>query len=449
VSARRRAATAALGAAVVAVLGAAPRAARADGAFPDSEQVLLPAGRPDEIVLATNFGLIFSADGGASWEWTCETPLTANGRLYQLGVPPSAGGPAAARILATSLWGAVYSDDGACRWDGAGGELAEATVTDVFVDRGDARRVFALGADSAGQEAVYLSLDGGVTFGAPLFRAPSGGHLWGVESAAGDPATIYLALEADPDHPLLARTGDGGAHWDTVDLGAALGAGRAGLVAVDPTAPGTLFLRLSTAADDRLVISRDGGAHWMAPVVLAGALTSFLRRADGTLLVAGITSDGRAFGARSFDGGASFAAWPDLPHLRGLAERAGLLYAAADNRADGFALGVSSDGGDHWRPLLAYDQVARIRPCVAEACRADCRRQATSGLWPAAMCEEAGASVDAGADASDGGAGTMAAGGGCGCQAGGGASTGEELLLLLVVVGWGRMRRLVRIALRS
>src|SRR5262245_23316393 len=35
-----------------------PRIARANGAFPDSFQLLLPADRPKQVVLATNFGLL-------------------------------------------------------------------------------------------------------------------------------------------------------------------------------------------------------------------------------------------------------------------------------------------------------------------------------------------------------------------------------------------------------
>src|SRR5436305_14459038 len=64
------------------------RPARADGAFPASEAILLPADRPNSIGLATNFGLILSEDGGASWQWTCERPETAMGALYAVGAPP-------------------------------------------------------------------------------------------------------------------------------------------------------------------------------------------------------------------------------------------------------------------------------------------------------------------------------------------------------------------------
>jgi MYXO-CTERM domain-containing protein len=419
----------------VALLAAAASAARADGAFPDSDQVLLPALRPSEIVLSTNFGLIATSDAGASWEWSCEAPLTANGRLYQLGIAPTGDGVVAARIVASSLWGAVYSDDDACTWKGAGGDVAsQLTVTDVFVDRADARRVFALASDDGGdgvsRASAFASSDGGASFGPAIFVAPPGALLLGVESAASDPGTIYLALESTPGQPQLARTGDGGAHWDTIDLAPALGSSRVGIVAVDPTDAAAIVLRASTATDDRLAISRDGGAHWGTPVILPGALTTFLRRADGTLLVGGIASHGQAFGQRSLDGGATFQDWPHpqgaLPHFRGLAERDGVLYAAADDVMDGFALGVSSDGGATWRPLLAYGQVTRIRPCVADACRSNCRTLAAAGLWPAATCDAPAAPVTA----MDAGTAPVTSGAGCSCSVGDGGTSLLAVLLL-------------------
>ena len=44
----------------------APSPARANGAFPDAENILTPADRPQEIVLVTNFGLVTSTDGGTT-----------------------------------------------------------------------------------------------------------------------------------------------------------------------------------------------------------------------------------------------------------------------------------------------------------------------------------------------------------------------------------------------
>ena len=39
-------------------------------------------------MLATNFGMIISEDGGTSWLWTCEQPETSFGYLYGVGSPP-------------------------------------------------------------------------------------------------------------------------------------------------------------------------------------------------------------------------------------------------------------------------------------------------------------------------------------------------------------------------
>ena len=50
--------------------------ARANGALPASYGILLPADKPEQVVLATNFGMIISDDGGKSWLWTCERPET-------------------------------------------------------------------------------------------------------------------------------------------------------------------------------------------------------------------------------------------------------------------------------------------------------------------------------------------------------------------------------------
>ena len=47
--------------------GGAP--AWADNAFPSSQSVLPPPDRPQEIVVGTTFGLVFTEDDGASWTY--------------------------------------------------------------------------------------------------------------------------------------------------------------------------------------------------------------------------------------------------------------------------------------------------------------------------------------------------------------------------------------------
>ena len=75
--------------AVAGVVMGIAAAARADGAFPAGEAVLVPADNPQEIFLVTNFGVVLSEDGGATWSWSCEQDANALGTFYQLGPAPA------------------------------------------------------------------------------------------------------------------------------------------------------------------------------------------------------------------------------------------------------------------------------------------------------------------------------------------------------------------------
>ena len=86
---RRRAAGAAFLTAFGAAFGATPGRAVADGAFPDSMQLLVPGDHPHRIILATNFGLLISENDGATWEWSCEARDNDVAILYQRAAAPS------------------------------------------------------------------------------------------------------------------------------------------------------------------------------------------------------------------------------------------------------------------------------------------------------------------------------------------------------------------------
>ncbi len=404
-----------------ALLWALPAAARADGAFPDSETILTPAERPHDILLVTNFGLITSNDDGATWSWACEQTANAYGLFYQWAPPPSN------RLFAIANDALVYSDDLACGWSTAGGMLASASVTDEFVDPGDAQHVLALGLANS-TFSLYESRDGGTTFGAPLYAGAPGETLTGVEIARSDPQTIYLAVASSDAHPRLARSTDGGASFTVSDLSASLGTGTIRIIAVDPQDPQKVFLRLLATANEAVAITADGGVTATAPLTLDGNLTAFARLASGTLLAAGtIQSAMVAATFRSTDGGASFQMLPAQPAIRALSERAGLVYAATNNFGDGYAIGTSADEGTTWQPLFAYADVQQIAPCLATTCAATCETEASLSVWPDAVCS-AGGTGGAGGAAAAGGAGTGAAGGGpagAGGSAGNGAASGS------------------------
>ena len=378
--ARRQWASWALGA----LLALLARPARADGAFPDGQSILVPADRPDEILLATNFGVLRSEDAGATWIWSCEQPVNSYGRLYQMGPAP------AHRLYAIANGKLVFSDDDACGWQVGGGALGAELCEDAFVDPSDGTRVLAAGLASGTAGAVYTvfeSTDGGATFGRTLYTGAPGDLVTGLEIAASDPMTIDLALSrGTAASPTLARSSDGGATWQLADLTAALGGGQVRIVAIDPSDSDRVWLRWLGAAGDALALATHGGATIAVPLSFdSGALVAFTRTATGTLLVAGTLAGAPAL-FRSTDGGATFAALAAPPHILALAERAGTVYAAVDTAYEPFAEATSTDEGTTWQPGLAFVNVAAIAPCLKGVCQTDCAARAQQKQWPAAVC---------------------------------------------------------------
>jgi hypothetical protein len=354
-------------AALIALLSAVTvTVAHANGAFPDSLAIHLPTSAPGTLYLSTNFGLLVTTDGGASWRWICEGVTGTNAWFYSLG-PEN-------RMYATSQDGLRSSNDGACTWTSATGALAGTRPFDVFPDPIRAARVLVLTWESSGTAvSLYESNDSGLSFnGPPLYTATAPAFLTGVETARTEPQTIYLTQYNNA--PFIVRSSDGGARWQTFSLEASLGKLSPALLAVDPENAFRLYLRLRDyqTSKESLGISDDGGATARVALQLPGQMSAFLRRSDGALIV------GRGEGGAliSTDGGASFTEWGTTLRLRALAERANQLYAATDNTLDGFALAESEDQGTTWKPLLRYQDICGPSECgsISSTC---------AGAWQA------------------------------------------------------------------
>ena len=370
------------------VLAAAGGAARADGAFPDSLSVLVPADRPHHIALATNFGLVSSNDDGATWTWVCEGPLTNCSNLYSVSAPP------ADRLYALSADSLVFSDDDACDWSVSSGAVAGGGVVDAFPLAQDPTRVLAVvSPNGVGTQTTYTvvaSSDGGATFGQVIYTAASGDTVTGVEASRTAADTIYLTLaSAKGFSPELALTTDGGTTWRTVDLSPQLDQSGIRLIGVDRTNPARVFLRVSLTEAEALGVFDATTDTLTLPLMFPGGLmTAFVQTAEGPLVAAGRLAAGSSV-HRSLDGGATWQALDGAPNLRALAERDGTLFAAADDMADGYALGVSTDLGVTFTALMKFSDVGSIAPCVRAACQDVCKNEVALGLWPAAMCTAA------------------------------------------------------------
>jgi Photosynthesis system II assembly factor YCF48 len=360
--------------------------ARADGAFPESFQLLAPADHAQQLALGTNFGMFQSDDDGATWTWTCEQMQTSMATLYNVGPPPLD------RFFSLSpLVGLAYSDDGSCTWKSATGTITSLVARDYFADPTNALHVLALAEPLLGTPGELLpSLDGGATFGAPLFTAPAGAALASVEISRSDSQTIYVAMYATPGtHPSLVRSTDGGVTWTTIDLEAMLGVNPFLIIAVDPLDAKTLTLRVVEPAGESIAVSHDGGTTFTKTLTEAGVtFSAYTRLDDGTELLGGVMGT-VGVGYRSTDGGTTWSPWTTTPalHLRALASRGGKIYAAAKNYSDDFAVGVSTDGGATFKKLMYYDEVKSIRACAQQACVDSCTYQASQAIWDKALCD--------------------------------------------------------------
>ncbi len=426
----------------VALVIVAPGAAHANGAFPDSQSVLTPSSRPNEISLVTNFGLVASRDGGHTWLWSCEQDANSLGYLYQYNAGPQN------RLFAVANEKLVFSDDASCGWSAAQGMATGLGVTDFFPDPTDANRLLALAYDYTATTYVVLqSTDQGNTFTSKLYTSDAKATMSGVEIAHSDPRTIYVTLTAATTNaPMLGHSNDGGATWHFIDLTSALGAGTPSIISVDPANAQNVLL-LFKGTKQALAVTRDGGQTVTQSMTTDGSFTSATRTSSGAILVAGVDVATNPVLYRSTDDGVTFqtVATPP-PHIRALSTRGNQIYAAADEFSDGFALGVSSDDGATWQSVMSYDHVAAILGCLKQACQTTCASEVMVGLWDMTTCAaDPPPMVDGGApsggDAAVGGAGGTGGGApkhsssSCSVAAGGTSSGGVASLLSSVGFG--------------
>lgn len=191
---------------------------------------------------------------------------------------------------------------------------------------------------------VQISEDAGRTWSI-AGGTPNGSFL--AAAAAGDD-TLFLLVEPVGAAPELWVTRDRGATWERA--GEAAPAARG--LAVDPTDPRILWATVPDVGGDEAVQrSLDGGRTWESVTVeLDGSAMGVRVLGDGTIFV---LTTGPLL--RSTDGGASFDAVfsSDFTRVNDVVvdpRDPQRLYAAVSGW-DGYAVIVSSDGGQTWQPL--------------------------------------------------------------------------------------------------
>jgi hypothetical protein len=362
--------------ALLAALTSAPSTVWANGAFPDEFTLYCPEDKPHRIVVSTNFGLILTDDDGAHWSWICESAIAVLPYLYRIGAPPD-------DIMYAVNSEGIYVSKDLCVWTMSTLPDMANQVSDVFTDPSDPNVALAIARPtrtSSPTDFLFETTNGGTSFDKTLYQSAPAERLESVESAKSDPQRIYMMLtRGRPQRRILLRTTDRGGHWGEVDHTADLrpagssstASPRLALIAqVDPKDPMTAYFRVLHIGNsaDALAVTHDGGDTLKIIYTLPGValMTSFLILADGSLAIGT-----RGGGFISTDSGMSFNMWVNSPELRGLCERDGTVYGAADNFADSFAVGYTKDkSATPWHPLLSFDGIGppSVCPQVQNAC---------------------------------------------------------------------------------
>jgi hypothetical protein len=391
--------------------------------FLDSMNVMFGAADTD-ITLVANFGLI-RRDGSGPLRYTCEEAL--GGLAWQTRRT------AAGDWLVAGAQGVLRHQAGTCSDRPQLVTLAGSQVVDLLVAPDASKRVWAL---TAAPAALHRSEDGGRSF-TRRFVFPAGEQplkLAVGTGPGGDVAALHAAGEDARGRLLLRRSDDGGDSFAPPAGEPPPGIPRE-LLGVAPGIPGTVFaaLRVSETGSehDEVWRAREDGRSWQRVLALpvSEQLGGFAFGPGATIHV-GLREV--LFGAAgaparllvSRDGGDGWEP-PILsprngPRFRCLTVRGDRLYACAGGEPNGddFLLGVSTDGGHRWTPVMTVAEIAGPEPCL----RAPCLPTSEWLCSTYDLCE--GRARDAGA-APDAGTTSTPEGDGCGCTLGG-APTGTR-----------------------
>jgi photosystem II stability/assembly factor-like uncharacterized protein len=204
---------------------------------------------PTTVYAGTDQGGVFkSTDGGGSW-FAVNSGLPG-GRVFELAIDPQISSTLYAIVLGSGIFKSL---DGGGTWSAAQGGIPPST----------ARSILALAIDPQTPTTLYVG-----TNGDNVFKTTNGGTSWSrsgpsnTQAFAIDPQTP-TTLYAGTDLQLFKST-DGGASWGPLQTG--LRATWVSALAIDPVAPGTIYLATRSYETSPpyhwLRKSTDSGASW-------------------------------------------------------------------------------------------------------------------------------------------------------------------------------------------
>jgi photosystem II stability/assembly factor-like uncharacterized protein len=309
-------------------------AARANGAFPRVSQIVPDPVDPERVLLRSTFGVVVTVDGGANWDWICESAAG------YLDIEPPLTVLEGGRVILGLPGGVSRTSDAGCQFSMAEG--LDANVVDVSRVASEPERVVALSRSDTDSQ-VWESTDAGVSFHT-LGEALVGVRATTLDVAPSDADWIYVSGftggTTDAGAGVFYRSEDRGATWQTFPVPETTSAKRPYIAAIDPDERELVYVR-TDGLPGRLFVTRDGGEHFTEALRLDVPIQGFALSPDGNTVLATNVYDG------SFRADADSLTFEKIA-CRGptcLSWTEAGLFGCGDNVADGFIIGRSNDEG--------------------------------------------------------------------------------------------------------
>ena len=361
---------------VAAMWCCAPGVVRAHGRPPFIGDIAFHPTDPDVIVARATFGLVLSEDGGVSWRWICAVVTGADPTRED---PPILVTPDGA-ILVGTFNGLGRSDAEHCEFSQPEA-LAGRYIIDLYARPLAPEVVFAVATSGGDDDEIFRSDDQGQTFtrvGQPIPDvlvervrvAPSDAtriYLSGAVPLGVNPPMDGGAPDAGPTttprRAFFLRSNDAGETFESIELPLLDGERNVHLLAVDPTDPERVLVRMTRRiideGDERVLLTEDGGDSW-ATVLMARRISGGAFTDDGTkAFVTSRLLDGLF---RSVDAGLTFAQLHRLS-LPCLELRGDDVYVCEDELTDEYAIGHSTDSGQTLSEVLRFSQIYDVVDC--------------------------------------------------------------------------------------
>jgi hypothetical protein len=349
----------------------APRLGRANGRYPEANQLVVDPADERHLVLRATYGIVQSFDGGATWGWVCEEKIGVSApdpripnQLPGIWDPPIAV-TGDGTILAGLPDGLSSTGDRGCTWS---------PNTDVLV--GHAVRDLAVDPDNPARAALVTLFETGETGRAFVAETLDHGRSWTrrgdlpedftpttIEIAKGRPSRWYVSGTLPASRlGYVLRSDDAGVTWTerafSLDLGKA-----PYIAAIDPSNPERVYVRVDDQTGDQLLIGNNGGDNWSAKYKATGSLPGFALSPDGTRLLLGGPFDGLLLAATTdFVFAKQSALGP-----RCLTWTPSRLFVCADEAKVGFSLGWAPDPAATFAPLYRTSALTML-PCASASC---------------------------------------------------------------------------------